>query len=212
MFGVQVVDQPRFEYRAVMVDTSRNFVSLDELKVMCDLMESNKMNALHLHLTDDQSWPIEIEGFPRLTEWLSYGNFPYDTPENGSTSHIFTVDAVKEMVSYCQDRAVRVIPEVDMPGHCSRAPMAYPEYFVEQDSPHGCAANKSLVCPRGMIDITTEHGFEFVDGLWKSLVDTFPGGEYVSSAFARCMGDCDGFVCWKLTAGHLLVWFAAHRW
>ena len=90
--------------------------------------------------------------------------------------------------------------------------MAYPEYFVEQDSPHGCAANKSLVCPRGMIDITTEHGFEFVDGLWKSLVDTFPGGEYVSSAFARCMGDCDGFVCWKLTAGHLLVWFAAHRW
>lgn len=107
MFGVQVVDNPRFEYRGVMVDTSRNFVSLDELKVMCDLMESNKMNALHLHLTDDQSWPIEIEGFPRLTEWLSYGNFPYDTPENGSTSHIFKIDAVKEMVSYCQDRAVR---------------------------------------------------------------------------------------------------------
>ena len=81
--------------------------------------------------------------------------------------------------------------------------MAYPEYFVEQDSPHGCAANKSLTCPRGLIDITTEHGFEIVDGIWKSLVDTFPGGEYVSHVFPRNIVDCTGCMHFYLPTGHL---------
>ena len=79
MFGAQVADFPRFEYRGVMVDTSRNFVSLAELRIVCDLMEQNKLNALSLHLTDSQSWSIEIEGFPRLTQWLSYGTRKHNT-------------------------------------------------------------------------------------------------------------------------------------
>ena len=83
MFGAQVTDFPRFEYRGVMVDTSRNFVSLAELRIVCDLMEQNKLNALSLHLTDSQSWSIEIEGFPRLTQWLSYGNRPSDEGNRG---------------------------------------------------------------------------------------------------------------------------------
>ncbi len=177
VFGTQIMDSPRFEYRGVMVDTSRNFVSLAELRTVCDLMEQSKLNALSLHLTDTQSWPIEIDGFPKLTQWLSYGNHPYNTADNISVNHIFTIAEMQTTVQYCLDRAVRVIPEVDLPGHCP-AQKAYPDYFVQTDNPHGCAANTSQTCGRGMIDITTEHGFEFVEGIYKSLIETFPGGEY----------------------------------
>eukprot|EP00039_Didymoeca_costata_P021378 m.344362 g.344362 ORF g.344362 m.344362 type:complete len:673 (-) comp24269_c0_seq1:85-2103(-) len=176
-FGGTVVDAPRFEFRGVLADTSRNFVSLNELKTLCDIMEQTKMNALHLHLTDDQSWPIEIEGFPLLTQWMAYGNKKYMTPNNMTTEHIYTIADMQELVTYCMDRAVRIIPEVDMPGHFN-AGGAYPSYFVKYDQPSGCFTNASLTCDIGLIDVTTEHGFDLVRGIWSSLVSTFPGGEY----------------------------------
>jgi hexosaminidase len=177
VFGTHVDDAPRFEFRGVMADTSRNFVSLGELRLLCDTMEASKLNALHLHLTDTQSWPIEIEGFPLLTQWLAYGNKKFDTAANGTTSHIYTMKEMGALVDYCLDRAVRVIPEVDMPGHLV-AQHAYPSYFAPQDNPHGCGTNANMTCERGLIDVTTSHGFEFIEGIWKSLIATFPGGEY----------------------------------
>jgi hexosaminidase len=128
-------------------------------------------------LTDTQSWPIEIEGFPLLTQWLAYGNKKFDTAANGTTSHIYTMKEMGALVDYCLDRAVRVIPEVDMPGHLV-AQHAYPSYFAPQDNPHGCGTNANMTCERGLIDVTTSHGFEFIEGIWKSLIATFPGGEY----------------------------------
>eukprot|EP00039_Didymoeca_costata_P009980 m.133243 g.133243 ORF g.133243 m.133243 type:complete len:644 (-) comp14667_c0_seq7:154-2085(-) len=183
IFGSIVSDAPRFEYRGVMIDTSRNFVSLNTLRLICDQMEQNKMNALHLHLTDDQSWPITIEGMPLLTQWMAYGNQKYDSVNNQTTSHIYSLANMSDFVGYCWDRAVRVIPEVDLPGHCI-GQNAYPEYFVPQDSPHNCNPNitvsspGNVACDRGLIDVTSEKGFDFVQQLYSSLVKTFPQGEY----------------------------------
>lgn len=70
--GIEIDDFPKFEFRGVMIDTARNFMSLATLKRTCDAMEWNRLNALHLHLTDDQSWPIEIDAYPLLTQWEQY--------------------------------------------------------------------------------------------------------------------------------------------
>eukprot|EP00041_Stephanoeca_diplocostata_P014190 m.255467 g.255467 ORF g.255467 m.255467 type:complete len:705 (+) comp19616_c0_seq2:49-2163(+) len=177
VFGADVIDQPRFEYRGLLVDTSRNFISVKELQLMCDSMEQYKMNVLHLHLTGIQSWPIEIDGFPLLTQWLAYNNHKFDTPNNATYNHVYSLDAMAGLVEYCMDRAVRIVPEIDMPGHFP-AQNAYPSYFAIENNPPGCGKNVSVPCDRGLIDITTEHGFEFVEGIWKSIIATFPGGEY----------------------------------
>lgn len=177
VFGTHIVDKPRFEFRGLLVDTSRNFISVKELQLMCDSMEQYKMNIMHLHLTDIQSWPIEIDGYPLLTQWLSYNNQKFNTPANATYNHIYSLDAMDRLVQYCMDRAVRVVPEIDMPGHFP-AQNAYPSSFAVENSPPGCATNASLVCDRGLIDITTEHGFELVEGIWKSIISTFPSGEY----------------------------------
>ena len=126
IFQTDVKDFPRFEFRGVMADTARNYISFGELRMMCDSMEQSRYNALHLHLTDVESWPIEIEGFPKLTQWLSFGNHPYNTAANYSKVHTYSIKQMQELVEYCEDRVIRIIPEVDMPGHF-KAQAAYPE-------------------------------------------------------------------------------------
>jgi hexosaminidase len=121
--GGSIADRPRFEYRGVMLDVARHFFTLDEVKAHVDAMAQFKINHLHLHLTDDQGWRLEIDGWPRLTEVSGAAG----TGVNGEGPGYYTRDHYTELVRYAAARFVTIVPEIDMPGHVNAAQYAYPE-------------------------------------------------------------------------------------
>jgi hexosaminidase len=135
--AVAIEDAPRFPWRGAMLDPSRHFFPKQEILKMIDLLALHKMNILHLHLTDDQGWRIEIKKYPRLTEVGSqrketiighaFNPQGYDgTPHGG----FYRQDELREIVAYAAARSITVVPEIDMPGHAQAAVAAYPELGV----------------------------------------------------------------------------------
>ncbi|MEU4240403.1 beta-N-acetylhexosaminidase [Actinoplanes sp. NPDC026619] len=127
-----ISDSPRFAWRGVMLDVARHFMPVADVLRFVDLAAFHKLNVLHLHLTDDQGWRIEVPGWPRLTSvgaWRRetmlgarmHGR--YDGRPHGG---FYTADDLREIVSYAAQRFVTVVPEVDMPGHMQAAIAAYP--------------------------------------------------------------------------------------
>ncbi|WP_423820237.1 beta-N-acetylhexosaminidase [Salinimicrobium sp. TIG7-5_MAKvit] len=115
-----IEDKPEFGWRGTMVDVARSFFDLDYLKRHVDRMALYKMNRLHLHLTDDQGWRIEIKGWPKLTE--VGGNSSVRRGRSG----FLTQEEYKELQDYALARNITIIPEIDMPGHIYAALLAYP--------------------------------------------------------------------------------------
>lgn len=116
-----ITDAPRFAYRGVMLDIARHFHKPAEIRRLVDIMSGYKMNVLHLHLTDDQGWRIEIKGYPRLTE------FGATTQVGGNGGGFLTQEEYKTLVAYAADRYVTIVPEIDSPGHSQAALASYPE-------------------------------------------------------------------------------------
>ncbi len=133
--GVEIEDEPAFRWRGMMLDVSRHFFSKEETCRMIELFAQQKFNRIHLHLTDDQGWRIEIKKYPKLTTIGSirkrtvvghHSDKPrqYDeTPYGG----FFTQDDIREIVAFAADRGIELVPEIDMPGHMAAAICAYPE-------------------------------------------------------------------------------------
>ncbi len=132
---VLIEDYPRFAWRGAMLDLARYYMPKEFVKKFIDLMALHKMNSLQLHLTDDQGWRIEIKKYPRLTEvgaWRKesiVGHLrdkprKYDGKPHGG---FYTQDDLREIVAYARDRHIRIVPEVEMPGHAQSAIAAYPE-------------------------------------------------------------------------------------
>ena len=133
---LSIEDKPEFGYRGLMIDVSRHFRTLDEMKQIVDLMAHFKLNRLHWHLTDDQGWRLEIKKYPKLTEiaaWRDetiigqYGDykpFIYDGIKHGG---YYTQEEARELVQYAADRKITIIPEIELPGHTSAVLAAYPE-------------------------------------------------------------------------------------
>ncbi|OLY92012.1 hexosaminidase [Cnuella takakiae] len=133
---VEVTDYPRFGWRGLMFDVSRHFFTKEDVKQYIDQMVRYKYNLLHLHLTDDEGWRIEIKSLPKLTEvgaWNAkkvgyFGTFSKPEPnEPRNYGGFYTQEDLKELVRYAQDRFVNILPEVDVPGHSLAAIAAYPE-------------------------------------------------------------------------------------
>lgn len=123
---LKIIDQPRFGYRGFMVDISRHFVSKKDLIKIIDMMAMHKLNVLHLHLTDDHGWRIEIKSYPRLITVGSTGDFSNpDAPEK----YFLTQEEMREIIEFAALRHVMVIPEIEMPGHSRAASKSYPEFF-----------------------------------------------------------------------------------
>ncbi|WP_149038502.1 beta-N-acetylhexosaminidase [Kitasatospora sp. MBT63] len=131
--SVSIEDAPRFGWRGVLLDVSRHFLPKSDVLRFLDLMAAHKLNVLHLHLTDDQGWRIEIERYPRLTEvgaWRERSMVGFraadrrdDRPHGG----YYTKDDLREIVAYAAKRHITVVPEIDLPGHSQAAIAAYPE-------------------------------------------------------------------------------------
>jgi hexosaminidase len=121
-----IFDQPRFDYRGFMVDISRHFVSQKDLMKIIDMMAMHNLNVLHIHLTDDHGWRIDIKSYPRLTSVGATGDF---SNPNGPEKYFLTQDEMREIIAFAELRHVMVIPKIEMPGHSGAAARAYPEFF-----------------------------------------------------------------------------------
>lgn len=140
---VEITDYPRFGWRGLMFDVSRHFFSVQDVKKYIDQMAKYKFNLLHLHLTDDQGWRIEIKSFPNLTKvgaWnvkkVGYFNTFSPPADDAPRDYggFYTQDDLKELVKYAQDKYVNIMPEIDVPGHSLAAVAAYPDLSCTPDS------------------------------------------------------------------------------
>jgi hexosaminidase len=133
---VAIRDYPRFGWRGSHIDVARHFMPKEFVLKYIDLISMHKMNTLHMHLTDDQGWRIEIKKYPKLTEIggandhsarLAPGSDGEEHPDSLPTGGYFTQDDIREIVAYAADRYVTVVPEIEMPGHSQAAIASYPE-------------------------------------------------------------------------------------
>ena len=116
-----IEDWPSLSYRGTMLDVARHFFTVDEVKQYIDQMAQYKINTLHLHLSDDQGWRIEIKAYPRLTD------IGAATEVGGGPGGFYTQEDFLELQAYAAQRFIQIIPEIDMPGHTNAAIVAYPE-------------------------------------------------------------------------------------
>ena len=132
---VAITDKPRFGWRGLMLDVSRHFFTKAEVKEFIDNMVLYKYNVLHLHLTDDQGWRIEIKALPKLTEvgaWRvdrkgKWGNITTPSLDEPKTyGGFYTHDDIRELVAYAKSKYVEILPEIDIPGHSMAFLAAYP--------------------------------------------------------------------------------------
>ncbi|MDO6519722.1 family 20 glycosylhydrolase [Zobellia uliginosa] len=116
----KIIDNPVFEYRGSMLDVARHFFCVEDVKKYIDLLAYYKYNVLHLHLSDDQGWRIEIKSWPKLTE---VGG---STEVGGKSGGFYTQEEYSDIVNYAAQRHMTIVPEIDMPGHTNAASVSYP--------------------------------------------------------------------------------------
>jgi hexosaminidase len=202
---VEITDSPRFEWRGLMLDVSRHFFTVDEVKSMIDQMAMYKFNILQLHLTDDQGWRIEIKKLPLLTEvgawrvprtglWWER-ELPNDG-EDASYGGFYTQEEIRNLVHYASERFVNILPEIEAPGHSLAAIASYPylsstglKYKVNPGSRFYKIDDNSLCAGK-------ESTYEFMDQVLSEVADLFPfeyihiGGDECYKGFWKKCPDC----------------------
>jgi hexosaminidase len=142
--AAHVVDRPRYEWRGLMLDVSRHFLGVEDVKRFIDHAAAYKLNRLHLHLTEDQGWRIEVPSWPDLTR------IGGRTAVGGHPGGYYTRQDYAALVRYADERFVTVVPEVDMPGHTNAALTSYPELNCDGVAPPaymGTRVGFSALCP-----------------------------------------------------------------
>jgi len=202
MNGCEITDKPAFAWRGTMLDPARHMISLDYIRKHIDRMAMYKLNTLHLHLTDDQGWRIEIKQYPRLTEisskrketligWQGQYKNVSDFKFNGKVhSGYYTQQELRDLVAYAAARQVTIVPEIEMPGHSVCVLAAYP----------------TLACNPGKYEVATYWGvfddiicptpaaIEFYENVLSEVCDIFPG------TYIHIGGDEAPKVRWKESA------------
>jgi hexosaminidase len=149
-----------------MLDVARHFFGVDDVKNFIDQLAYYKMNVLHLHLSDDQGWRIEIKSWPNLT---AHGG---KTEVGGGEGGFYTQEQYAEIVKYAQDRYITIIPEIDMPGHTNAALASYPELNCDGKATElytGIKVGFSTLCTNKEITYT------FIDDVIGELAALTPG-------------------------------------
>ena len=187
-----VEDAPRYPYRGIMLDVSRNFQSKEFILKQLDAMARFKFNHLHFHLTDGAGWRLEIERYPRLTEfaawrpyrtwldWWSADRHYCEASDPQAHGGFYTREDIREIVEHARRLHITVIPEIEMPGHSEEVLAAYPEL--------SCAGEpyaNSEFCPGN------EQTFEFLEGVLTEVMELFP------SEYIHIGGDEAGKGAWK---------------
>lgn len=185
-----ITDHPRFSYRGIMLDCSRHFWEISELKKTIDQMAFFKLNTLHLHLTDNQGWRFAIDKYPQLTK---KGSYYYDYPE--LSGKYYSKSDLKDLVNYASLRGITIIPEIDLPGHCISLLAGLPELSCQggifETYPEEREANKRKRVAEHMICIGNPQSLAFVEDVVDALTEIFP------SPYIHLGGDEVGTNIWE---------------
>lgn len=191
---VDITDKPQFVWRGLMLDVSRHFSTKEEVMKFIDELAEYKMNVFHWHLTDDQGWRIEIKSLPKLTEvgawrakrvgqwWHRDRLMPGEKPTYGG---FYTHEDVKEVVAYAASRFVRVIPEIDVPGHSVAALVSYPELACTKAPASVNVGNKFFGEDENTLCVGKDFTFEFMDKVLTEVSALFPD-DYVHIGGDEC--------------------------
>jgi hexosaminidase len=129
---LEIEDRPRFAWRGSLLDVSRHFSPVAEVKQYLDVLALHKLNVFHWHLVDDQGWRIEIKKYPRLTSVGAWRTSTTSVGAEGQQDEVphggfYTQDEIRDVVAYAAERFITVVPEIEVPGHSSAALAAYPQ-------------------------------------------------------------------------------------
>ena len=170
---VQIKDAPAFSWRGFMIDSSRHIQTVDEIKRFIDAAASYKLNVFHWHLTDDPGWRIESEVFPRLSEVGAYRNgWGFGNPNPEVYGGYFKKSEIRDIIDFCAQRNITVVPEVDIPGHCAAVLKSYPYLSCkgeEAETTTVAGVFDNVLCPG------KDETFDFCFRLLDELMDLFPG-------------------------------------
>ena len=187
---VSISDFPRFSWRGLMLDCSRTFQSTEYIRKTIDRLSYYKMNVLHLHLTDDQGWRIEIKSHPELTEKGSKFHSEYNEPERHQG--FYSQEEMKEIIRYAGSRGITIVPEIEMPGHSTAVLVCYPELsctgkMADKIFPFfkGAGVTPDILCAGN------EETFALIEDVIDEIVEVFP------SEFIHIGGDEAPKVRWE---------------
>ena len=205
--AVNIQDAPRFEWRGIMLDVSRHFYTIDEVKELLDVMALYKMNKFHWHLTDDQGWRIEIKKYPLLTEkgaWRKFNSHDRECIRQSKTDNnpdmaipedkirivegdtlyggYYTQEDIKDVIAYAKIRGIDIIPEIDMPGHMQAALAAYPNL--------GCTGGPYEVwkiwgVSEDVLCAGNDETLKFIEDVLGEIIQIFPS-EYIHVGGDEC--------------------------
>ena len=197
-----IEDRPQYAYRGMMLDVARTWIGMDAVKRYIDLLSYHNINKLHLHLTDDEGWRIEIRSHPELTEVGAYrgGDSPVK-PVYGKWSEkyggYFTQEEMRELIRYAALRNVEIIPKIDLPGHSRNIASVHPEircnYPLDTVSTHGYDY-RSAWC------VAREENYRLLEDILGEICELFPseyvhvGGDEVDMAQWKQCPDCQALM------------------
>jgi len=184
--ALEIRDAPRFGWRGLMLDSARHFQSPEFIRQFIDWMALHKLNVLHWHLTDDQAWRLEIKKYPKLTSvgaWRVPAGAAAQKDIDPATGKprlhggFYTQAQAREIVAYAAARNIRVVPEIEMPGHASAAIVAYPELGVPPASTQLLAVPADWGVYENLFNVE-ESTFTFLEDVLTEVMTVFPG-EYI---------------------------------
>ncbi len=202
--GCSIIDQPRFRWRGLMLDVSRHFFTVEEVKAYIDQMAAFKFNTFHWHLTDDNGWRIEIKSLPKLTEigaWRVERNGKFGASrtaplpgEETTYGGFYTQEQIKDVVKYASARNVTIIPEIDLPGHSMAALAAYPELSTKREPKYVSPGDKFAewfadgtfkMNIENTLNPADEKVYEFIDKVYGEVAQLFPS-KYIHMGGDEC--------------------------
>ena len=172
---VKIDDYPRFDWRGMMLDCSRQFFDKQTVKNYIDWLAAHKMNVFHWHLTDDNGWRVEIKSMPDLTTkgaWRGPGEALLPSYGSGDKRYggYYTQADIKEVVAYSLDRGISIMPEIEIPGHSRAVTAAYPEV--------GCVTTQETKSVQGEVKnvwcVGREENYQILDSIIREFSELFP--------------------------------------
>jgi hexosaminidase len=198
--AVHIVDEPRFGWRGVLLDSARHYQSPEFIERFIDAMALHKLNVLHWHLTDDQAWRLEIKKYPKLTDigaWrVPAGAAPAKDIDSRTGKPrlyggFYSQATARKLVAYAASRNITIVPEIEMPGHASAAIAAYPQLAAVNDAPKAVPADWGVY--QNLYNVE-EPTFSFLENVLTEVMDVFP------SAYIHVGGDEPVKNQWKASA------------
>ncbi|WP_372751836.1 beta-N-acetylhexosaminidase [Labilibaculum sp.] len=210
--GLSIKDGPEFGWRGYMLDVSRHFHSVKEIKEVLDFMSELKLNRFHWHLSDDQGFRLEMKKFPKLNQIGSWrvdrnttdeninavwGRLPQQEGEVASYGGFYTREQVKELIAYGQERNIEILPEIDVPGHSQAIIASYPELACEKKKYYvatGAVRENNTLCP------SNAYTYEFMQAVISEVAELFPigyihiGGDECNKSNWKKHAQCQNFI------------------